>query len=73
MVIYATDTDVVVIAIAVSSLMGSCEVWLAFGHGNKFRHIAAHTIANHIGHERAWGFCSFMQCLGVTPCQPYLG
>ena len=35
--------------------MGSCEVLLAFGHGNKFRHIAAHTIANHIGHERAWG------------------
>ena len=53
--IHATDTDVVVIAIAVSSLMGSCEVWLAFGHGNKFRHIAAHTISNHIGHERAWG------------------
>ena len=54
-VIHATDTDVVVIAIAVSSLMGSCEVWLAFGHGNKFMHIAAHTIANHIGHERVWG------------------
>ena len=43
------------IAIAVSSLMGSCEVRLAFGHGNKFRHIAAHAITNHIGHERAWG------------------
>ena len=36
-VIHTTDTDVVVIAIAVSSMMGSCEVWLAFGHDSDFQ------------------------------------
>ena len=28
-----TDTDVVVIAIAVSSVSRDCEIWTAFGHG----------------------------------------
>ena len=72
-VIHAMDTDVVVIAITVSSLMGSCEVWLAFGHGNKFRHIAAHTIANHIGHEHAWGLLFLHTVSGCELCRPYLG
>jgi len=28
-----TDTDVVVIAIAVTSVLRDCEIWIAFGHG----------------------------------------
>ena len=31
--VHATDTDVVVIAVAVSSIFENCEVWIAFGHG----------------------------------------
>ena len=33
--IHATDTDVVTIAIAVSHYLRNCEVWIAFGHGKK--------------------------------------
>ena len=31
--IHATDTDVVVIAAA--SVFQNCDIWVAFGHGNK--------------------------------------
>ena len=30
--VHATDTDVVVIAVSVSSIFQNCEVWMAFGH-----------------------------------------
>ena len=45
----------VVLAIAMASVMNGCQLWLAFGHGKKMRHIAAHTIATRIGRERSWG------------------
>ena len=32
-IIDATDTDVVVITIAMASRMNNCNLWLAFGHG----------------------------------------
>ena len=54
-IIHATDTDVVVLAIAMASVMNGCELYLAFGHGKTFRHIAAHAIATHIGPECSWG------------------
>ncbi|KAJ8031729.1 hypothetical protein HOLleu_25019 [Holothuria leucospilota] len=54
-IIHATDTDVVVLAIAMASKMNGCAMWLAFGHEKNFRHIAAHTISTHIGPERSWG------------------
>jgi len=37
--IHATDTDVVVLAIAVSSVLKDCEIWVAFGHGSKLRYV----------------------------------
>ena len=37
MMIHATDTDVVVLAIAVSSVLHGCEIWVAFGHGSTIR------------------------------------
>ena len=37
LMIHATDTDVVVLAIAVSSVLKDCEIWVAFGHGSKIR------------------------------------
>ena len=54
-IIHATDTDVVVLAIAIASKMDDCTIWLAFGHGKNFRYIAAHTILTNIGFERLWG------------------
>ena len=43
--VHATDTDVLVLAIATASVLEGCEIWLAFGHNKNFRYIAAHTIA----------------------------
>ncbi len=34
-----TDIDVLVLAVAVASVLDGCELWLAFGHGVKFRNI----------------------------------
>ena len=53
--IHATDTDVVVLAIAVSSVLQNCEIWVAFGHGSRLRHIPCHLIANELGDEASWG------------------
>ena len=46
-VIHAKDTDVIVLAFAMASVMSACEMWLAFGHGKKFRHVAAPTYHCH--------------------------
>ena len=54
-IIHATDTDVVVITIAMASRMNKCNLWLAFGHGQNFRFIPTHSIAVAIGYERSWG------------------
>ena len=35
LMIHATDTDVVVLAIAVSGALQNSEIWVAFGHGSK--------------------------------------
>ena len=40
LMIHATDTDVVVLAIAVSSVLQDCEIWVACGHGSKLHFIA---------------------------------
>ena len=50
-VIYATDTDVVIIAIAVSSLFENCEIWVGFGHGPPLRCIPCHQLVNELGSD----------------------
>ena len=47
--IHATETDVLVLAIVTALKMDDCEIWLAFGHGPHFRYIVAHTIAIEMG------------------------
>ena len=53
--VHATDTDELVLAIATVRVLDGCEIWLAFGHGGNFRYIAVHTIATVLGHERSKG------------------
>ena len=54
--VHATDTDVLVLAIATAKVLEGCEIWLAFGNGNNFRYIAAHTIAVVLGEDYScWG------------------
>ena len=40
----ATDTDVVVIAIASATRFIDCEAWIEFGHGKHKRYIPVHSI-----------------------------
>ena len=49
--IQATDTDVVVLAIRTAAILHECEIWVAFGHGKTFRYISAHSIAAALGTE----------------------
>ena len=49
LMVHATDTDVVVVAVSVSSIFQTCEVWIAFAHCNKLRYITCHIIANELG------------------------
>ena len=53
--IHASDTDVVVIAIAASRSMPNCELWVAFGHGATLRYIPCHMIAASLGDEASQG------------------
>ena len=53
--IHATYTDVVVLAIAVSSVLQDCEIWVAFDHGYKLRFIPCHRIAAKLGNAGSWG------------------
>ena len=53
--IQATDTDVVVLAITTANSIQDCELWIAFGHGKTFRYILAHAIAAQLGAETSLG------------------
>ena len=46
--VHATDTDVLVLAINTVGALKECELWLAFGHS---RYIPAHTIAAALGDD----------------------
>ncbi len=54
-IIQATDTDVVVLAIRTAAILQDCKIWIAFGHGKLFRFISAHGIAAALGSERSRG------------------
>jgi len=49
--VHVTDTEVVVIVIAVTSVLRDCEIWIAFGHGAKQRYIPCHIIEAELGKD----------------------
>jgi hypothetical protein len=51
--VVATDTDVVVLAIAAAAFLQDCEIWVQFAHGRHMRFIAAHQIAANLGPLRS--------------------
>ena len=53
--IHATDTDVVVLAVAVPSFLQDCEIWVAFGHGSKLRFIPCHLTGAKLGNDGSGG------------------
>ena len=57
--IRTVDTDVVVMAIAKFSQIDLEELWVAFGTGKNYRHIAVHQIVSYIGAEKAQALILF--------------
>ena len=69
----ATDTGVVVIAVAVSSILQNCEVWIVFGHDNKLRYIPCHRIANKLGTDASSGLLFFHAMSGCDTVSAFRG
>ena len=47
--IRTVDTDVLVLAVKAAQCLNLTELWVAFGAGKNFRHLAAHEIAKALG------------------------
>ena len=68
-----TDTGVVVIAVAVSSILQNSEVWIAFEHDNKLRCIPCHQIANKLGTNASSGLLFFHAVSGCDTVSAFRG
>ena len=56
LIIHATDSDVMVIAIVESSVLRGCEIWMtAFGHRTEKRYIPCYLISKVLRSDFAWG------------------
>ena len=73
MMAHATDTGMVVIAVAVSSISQNCEVWITFGHGNRLRYIPCHRIANKLGTDASCGLLFFHAVSGCDTVSAFRG
>ena len=73
LMVYATDTDVVVIAIAVASVLENCEIWVAFGHGSKVRYIPCHQIAVNLGSDTSMGLLFLHAISGCDTVSSFYG
>ena len=62
LMIHATDTDVMVLAIAVSSVLKDCEIWVAFGHGSKLRYVPCHPISAELDNDACIMGSSVLAC-----------
>ena len=58
-IIRTVDTDVVVLLISVVEKIKVEELWVAFGTGKHFRHIAAHAIASSLGADKSRALPAF--------------
>jgi len=73
LMIHATDTDVVVLAIAVSSVLKDCEIWVAFGHGSKLRYVPCHLISAELGNDASWGLLFLHAISGCDTVSAFYG
>jgi hypothetical protein len=67
------DTDVVVLAVANMQQLPIDELWVAFGVGSAYRHIAIHTIATAIGCEKASALPYFHALTGCDVTSSFYG
>ena len=70
---HATDTGVVVIAVAVSNILQNCEVWIAFGYDNKLRYIPWDRTANKLGTDASCGLLFFHAVSGCDTVSAFRG
>lgn len=61
-----------VIAVAVASVLPECEIWVAFGHGNKLRYIL-HLLCSCLGVDASWGLLFFHALTGCDVCSAFHG
>ena len=72
--IRTVDTDVVVLAVSVAATLGAeYEIWLAFGTGKNFRHLAAHKIAIGLGQKKALALPMFHVLTGCDTVSSFVG
>ena len=71
--IQAKDTDVLVLAIFVASAYTQKEMWLAFGHGNSFRYISAHGIAQQLDEQLSKGILFLHAFSGCDTVSSFCG
>ena len=73
-IIHATETEVVIIAAAVSSTLDNSQIWVGFHQGAKPRYVPCHLIAFKLGAESSWVLLlmpAFSECdsLGLSWCR----
>ena len=72
-IINATYTDCLVLAVAAASIIPECEILIGFGHGKYFRHIPAHIIARELGSERSWALLFLYAFTGSDTTSSFCG
>ena len=69
----ATDTDVVVIAIASATRFIDCEAWIEFGHGKHKRYIPLHSITASLGQDKSLALPFFHAFSGCDTISSFKG
>lgn len=71
--IRTVDTDVVVLAVRMASLLNIPELWIAFGTGKHLRYLSAHDIASALGSEKCKGLTFFHAFTGCDIVSSFSG
>ena len=70
--IQATDTDIVVLAIAVASII-DCEIWVTFSHDQNLHNIPCHELSLTLGTDTSKGVVFFHAFTGCDVCCSFHG
>ena len=67
------NTDVVFLAIVVSSVFQDCEIWVVFGQGSKLSLIPCHLIAAKLGNDGSLGLLLIRALSGCDTVSAFQG
>ena len=71
--ICTVDTDVLVLAVTAAERLKILELWVSFGSGKNFRHLAAHEMARGLGPERCMALPMFHAIIGCDTVSSFGG